>query len=425
MTYYNKFKLNGYLPGALLNQTCKQHDVVEYLNITEREHLLLMTMPRSDWTKPLIITVDSVLLSILDVVEKTQTITTYFWIYLKWKNDFISWDPQQFCNISHITVPLSYFWIPDLYFVEQVIEDSTSWIKYINLTHDGIITAIKPMRLTSTCVLDFYYFPFDTQKCSVTLVSAVHSETRIILKPLKNVTEINKEHMKYFVYNGEWHPMKLRLEENSMDGFSRVEYTMQMERQGSLYILALIVPSLILMILDILSYYIPKSYNEKVNFKITLLLGLSVIMLLLNDFLPASSDHPPIIVIFFIGTMASMACGILETIFIMYIGGKVLKPDMTSAGTYSLYEGLLLKSSSTDVQLKEEQQVLEDGVVSMLERICRDMHLVREQILSLQSMEKLETERGKVQAKIEKWLFCSHIVAVLVFYLIIFIKWKW
>ncbi|KAM4031474.1 5-hydroxytryptamine receptor 3A-like [Anomaloglossus baeobatrachus] len=418
------YLLAGYLPGTLQNETCKHYDVVEYLNITEREHLLLMTIPKNDWTKPLIVSVDTVFVSILAVVEKTQTMTSYFWIHSTWKNDFLSWNPQQFCNISHISIPLSYFWVPDLYLLEQVIEDTSTWMTFANLTHDGMITAIKPIRLTSTCVLNFYYFPFDIQNCSVSLTSAMHLENNIVLKSMRNASEVDRDRLTYFVDNGEWHPLELVVEETTQTGRSTLLFSVVIERESSLYVLALILPTLSLMLLDLLSHFIPKSYNEKISFKITLLLGISVLMLLLNEFLPASSEKPPIIVIFFIGTMTLMCIGIIETIFVMYIGGKIRKKDTTPGGTLPLYQGLLPESDSNKVQLKEEQ-ILEDGAITILEKISRDMHLVREQILSLQSAEKLETEREELQEKIERMLFYCHLVLYSAFYIIIFSKWKW
>ncbi|XP_056405579.1 5-hydroxytryptamine receptor 3A-like [Hyla sarda] len=398
-----------YIPGALLKQTCKHYDVAKYLNITEREDLLLMTMPKNNWTEPLLITVDLVFISILDVM---------------WKNDFLSWDPQQFCNISHITVPLSYFWVPDLYFLEQVVEDASPWMRYANVSHEGIITALKPMRLTSTCILDFYYFPFDIQKCSVTITSTMHLESSIVLKSLKNSSEIRSEEEKFVVDHGEWHPLDLVVKEKPLNGYSTLLCTVVIQRQSSLYVFALILPSFFLLILDLLSFYIPRSYNEKISFKITVLLGISVLTLILNDLLPASSDAPPIIVLFVIGTMSLMTAGILETIFVMYIGGKILRPDSTSAKTNLLYEGNMLKSCSEEVKL-EEEKVLEGGVVWMLERICRDMHLVKEQILSLRSTKELEAKCAMFQEKIEKLVFYIHLVLVTAFYVTLFIKWKW
>ncbi|KAG8564921.1 hypothetical protein GDO81_012633, partial [Engystomops pustulosus] len=250
-------------------------------------------------------------------------------------------------------------------------------------------------------------------------------ERSLVLKSLKNSSDMNSELFEYFVDNGEWIPLEVKVEEKIINGYSRLLYTMVIQRQSSLYTLALILPSLCLLALDLLCHFIPKSYNEKVGFKITLLLGISVLMLLLNDFLPASSDNPPVIVIFFIGTMTLMCTGILETILVMYIGGRMIKPESTCTGTFPLYQGLLLKSPSKEINLKEEEHSPEDGVLSSLERIRRDVHLMREQILSMQSSDKLETERENFQEKMEKVVFYCHLTLVSAFYIVVFVKWKW
>ncbi|XP_069808353.1 5-hydroxytryptamine receptor 3A-like isoform X2 [Dendropsophus ebraccatus] len=414
-----------YIPGAVLKQTCKHYDVINYLNITERQDLLLMTMPKNDWKEPLVVTVDMLFVSILNVVEKTQTLMTYFWIFTIWKNDFLSWDPEQFCNISYVTIPLSSVWVPDLYFLEQVVEDISPWMKYANLTHDGVITALKPMRLTSTCVLEFYYFPFDIQKCSVIFTSTMHRENHIILRTLRNTTEIRKEDIDLYVENGEWNPLEITVEEKQLNGYSTLFCTLVMKRQSSLYVSALILPSLSLMVLDLLSHFIPRAYNEKISFKITVLLGISVLTIILNDLLPASSGTPPVIVIFVIGTMTLIAAGTVELILIMYIGGKILKPDTKTAGAFPPYQGPLPQSCSREVQFEDEGTVLEDGVLSKLERICRDIQLVRQQILTLRSTEEMEEKCAKFQDKIENVVFYLHFLLVSAFYAIVFVLWKW
>ncbi|CAI9546020.1 unnamed protein product, partial [Staurois parvus] len=104
-----------------------------------------------------------------------------------------------------------------------------------------------------------------------------------------------------------------------------------------------------LLVLDLLSYFIPKSYQEKANFKLTVLLGISVLAIILNDYLPASTNVPPVVVMFFIGTMLLIIMGILEVIFIMYIGGKVQKTEVTSKKKCPVFQGLFFKSCSRDV----------------------------------------------------------------------------
>lgn len=39
------------------------------------------------------------------------------------------------------------------------------------VTNDGRIVYSKPMRVTSICRLDIFYFPFDQQNCTLTFSS--------------------------------------------------------------------------------------------------------------------------------------------------------------------------------------------------------------------------------------------------------------
>ncbi|XP_073463736.1 5-hydroxytryptamine receptor 3A-like [Aquarana catesbeiana] len=412
-----------FLVGVMLSKTCKDYDVVDHLNITQRGPLLSMTMPKKDWSKPLTVSVDSTFISIHSVVEKTQTMTTYFWLSVVWKNDFIYWNPDDFCNISHITLPLSYFWMPDLYFHEQVIEDTSPWIIYVNITSDGMIKAAKPMHLTSTCILNIHYFPFDVQKCSASLTSFMHPEPSLILKMQKNTSQIIEQSKNIFLDTGEWCLLDILVEEGSLNGYSKLTFQVIMKRKSSIYMFSLIVPTLFLLLLDLLSYFIPKSYPEKANFKLTVLLGISVLAIILNDYLPASTNVPPVVVMFFVGTMLLMIMGIVEVIFIMYIGGKVQKTEVTPKRKCPFFEGLFPKCCSRDAQPVDEELIDGDHTRSVLERMLQDVQLIKAHIVSLQNKEKLDAKREDTQERLEVWLYYSHLVVVAAFFVTIVIKW--
>lgn len=36
-----------------------------------------------------------------------------------WNNERISWDPDQFCGITHITIPREILWKPDIFIYEM------------------------------------------------------------------------------------------------------------------------------------------------------------------------------------------------------------------------------------------------------------------------------------------------------------------
>lgn len=68
-----------------------------------------------------------------------------------------------------------------------------------------------------------------------------------------------------------------------------------MKRQSLLYIVNFLLPILFLLSLDIASFFISEREGEKLSFKVTVLLAVTVMQLLLNEILPSSSDQIPLI----------------------------------------------------------------------------------------------------------------------------------
>ncbi|XP_053309602.1 5-hydroxytryptamine receptor 3A-like [Spea bombifrons] len=218
------FYISVCFSGAVLEQTCKYHDLVENLNLTKQHDLLSQTIPRKDWKKPLTIIVDAKVIS-MSVVARKKSMTNYIWFSAMWKNEFVTWNPGDFCNISSITLPLSHFWVPDLYIYEQILEDTASWMPYANITSDGMITATKPAQFTVTCALDMYYFPFDVQMCKMTIISFIHLANDIILKPSKNSSEMLIDSKHFLLDFGDWEFCNILVEQNITDRRSQIIYS--------------------------------------------------------------------------------------------------------------------------------------------------------------------------------------------------------
>ena len=68
-----------------------------------------------------------------------------------------------------------------------------------------------------------------------------------------------------------------------------------MKRRSALYIVNFLLPILFLLCLDLSSFMISDRGGEKLGFKITVLLAVTVMQLILNDILPSSSNRIPLI----------------------------------------------------------------------------------------------------------------------------------
>uniref|UniRef100_A0A8C5SLB0 5-hydroxytryptamine receptor 3A n=1 Tax=Laticauda laticaudata TaxID=8630 RepID=A0A8C5SLB0_LATLA len=76
------------------------------------------------------------------------------------------------------------------------------------------------------------------------------------------------------------------------------------------------------MVMDIVGFYLPPDSGERVSFKITLLLGYSVFLIIVSDTLPATAIGTPLIGIYFVVCMALLVISLTETILIVRLVHK-------------------------------------------------------------------------------------------------------
>lgn len=68
-----------------------------------------------------------------------------------------------------------------------------------------------------------------------------------------------------------------------------------MKRRPLLHVINLLLPVLFFLTLDLASFFIADYRGEKLGFKVTVLLAISVLLLILNEILPSMSNKTPLI----------------------------------------------------------------------------------------------------------------------------------
>ncbi|XP_072278946.1 5-hydroxytryptamine receptor 3A-like isoform X2 [Pyxicephalus adspersus] len=248
---------------------------------------------------------------------------TYIWFNMAWENEFISWDPADYCGIEQILISDSNFWLPDLYVYEMTESDNNiPVIPYFTVTHKGKIINAKPLRIVSSCNLNIFKFPFDEQTCSLTFGPYIHSVADLIMLAKTNSSQVDKNSKDIFVSKGDWTLVSITVENGNFTsegvGYSEVQYQITIKRAPVVYIINLIIPACFMVILDVSSMFIELRTGERLGFKITVVLGFSVLLLILNDMLP-NSDNPPVLGIFCCVCLAVMVISIIGSIFTSYM----------------------------------------------------------------------------------------------------------
>uniref|UniRef100_A0A8C7XAV8 5-hydroxytryptamine receptor 3A n=1 Tax=Oryzias sinensis TaxID=183150 RepID=A0A8C7XAV8_9TELE len=313
---------NGSMPETS-EENCGYQNVLEYLNLTKDNNLFVMSRPVKHHRSTTNVYLDMVIYAILDVREIDQTFVSYVWIYLTWDNEHIRWDPKDFCGISNIAVPNEALWKPDLTIEEMIEKDKAPPSPLLKITHDGTVFYKNDQVIISTCQMHVYKFPFDTQSCNITFKSILHGDDDMTLTGSVNNTEITMWSREIMRTQYEWLFIDMSVHKKTEDdlGYNQtsVIYTITMKRRSILYCANFLVPILFLIILDLASFLIPDNGGEKLSFKVTVLLAVTVMQLILNEILPSSTDTIPLVVLYCTGIFGLMLLSLMETIVVMHL----------------------------------------------------------------------------------------------------------
>ncbi|XP_077311751.1 5-hydroxytryptamine receptor 3A-like isoform X2 [Lithobates pipiens] len=262
------------------------------------------------------VTIDITLYSVVSVETSLQYLSTLIWFSMEWNNEFIGWDPVVNCSIKSILTTGVALWKPDL------IKHDDSPVEYFDISHNGTIESVKPLPIVSACKLNIFRFPFDSQKCNLTFGSYIHTVKDIEMSPKYNSSEVYTRSKNVFVNKGDWILLDIKVNSKLVPvndaNFSTVFYEITLKRVPVVHIITLILPACFMVFLDIVSMFIHAESGERLGFKITVVLGFAVLLLILNDMLPKSITAP-VLGIFFLVCITVMILSIIGCVIVSYI----------------------------------------------------------------------------------------------------------
>ncbi|XP_041657763.1 5-hydroxytryptamine receptor 3B [Cheilinus undulatus] len=308
--------------------------------------------PVHNWTSLTTIYIDLILQSVLDVDGKTQSITTSIWYRQVWTDEFLVWDPEEFDGITEISLSSDAIWIPDVIVSEFVDEGKSPPIPYIYVNSSGSVKNNRPMQVVLACSLEMYAFPFDKQNCSLTFRSWLHSVKEIDLALLRSAEAIADD-QKEFMNDGEWELLSVpsrywQIHQDDTD-YAQIQFNVLIRRRPLLYVVGLLIPSIFLMLVDVISFYLPLDSGTRIAFKISILLGYTVFRVNLTDELPSTAVRTPLIGVFFAVCMALLMLSLIKSILVV----KLLHHSEKEVKQFSVSACLLDKYGSAGQEFTE------------------------------------------------------------------------
>uniref|UniRef100_A0A672QQ52 5-hydroxytryptamine receptor 3A-like n=1 Tax=Sinocyclocheilus grahami TaxID=75366 RepID=A0A672QQ52_SINGR len=320
-----------------------------------------------------------ILYAVLDVVIKMYQYD--IGVLKDWIIEGLSWDPVE-CGTDRITLPRKKLWRPDI--VINEFDNQAPNTYYLYLYNNGKAEDRLPVHLISSCNLDIYTFPFDIQNCTYTFGSYKHTS-----KP-------------------------------------------------TLYVVNLLIPSYCLITVDLFSFLLPPQKMDRSAFKMTLILGYTVFLLLMNDLLPVTGDTIPLINVFFSLCLALMVASLLETIVVTNIlcGSSDYPPLPNWVKVLFLHylaRLVCLRKKVSDQNSDPQSEHPEKGIKSPLNHdeqelkelrnIHKDVLTIRQQVDKHFSTDQNSEEWIHLGEVIDRFLFTLYVTFLTVSFFTILIFW--
>ncbi|KAL4232851.1 hypothetical protein ACF0H5_007538 [Mactra antiquata] len=255
--------------------------------------------PVTNQSNPITVYLDFHITSIIDVNELQQAVTISGVFIMKWIDEEIAWDPNEYGSLDILKVESSRFWSPSIYCANTNDKLQKIGEPYLTLMYmsDGTVHSTPGTIVTVKCKLDIRFYPWDRHACQLLFSAWGYEEHEI---KFKNTS--NKVSTRAYGPNGSWNLIYSSVYLHS-GVYAGYVVTVVIERQPTYIMVNVILPVIVLSILNLLVFFVPNNSGERLSYCITLLLAIAVFLTIVSDTLPKTSTPMAVVSYYLFSTL--------------------------------------------------------------------------------------------------------------------------
>ncbi|XP_028398914.1 neuronal acetylcholine receptor subunit alpha-9-like [Dendronephthya gigantea] len=266
---------------------------------------------------------------IVEINERQQVLTLYFWLRIYWYDKNFVWNEADFSNIKNFNVEADKMWLPDLSLYNSAQEGQDALIYHkiktkVQVSSDGACRWLSPYFSSTSCNIDSTHFPFDEQKCQVEMASWTATGNVIDVVLDKNLSIDTSQ----FLENIQWKIQsvsaykQVKFYGSNTHPYPSLVFEFVLRRRSLFYIINLIFPCVILSFLSLMTFYIPPASGERITLSISLLLTMLFTLYIVTENLPPDSTTVPLLTKFIGVAMLIMTLSLFGTSVAIKFEGK-------------------------------------------------------------------------------------------------------
>ncbi|XP_069108329.1 neuronal acetylcholine receptor subunit alpha-3-like [Argopecten irradians] len=278
------------LASPILVQCGTSNDVKDLLqHLFVNESYNKRVRPTLNQSKSTEVEIEFNLVSLVDIDEVKGKMATTVFLYITWKDDYLTWSPASYGGIEEINIPQTDIWKPD-------IAVTNGYLKMMGLGNDFILTTVNndghvvwiPYEVFETkCSIDVSSFPFDEQTCNITLSEWSSDSIELGFKVGRNAINLES-----YQDHSEWELLSNAADSRiSFASGSVVSYSFTIKRKPDYYMYNIVAPVMLLSFLAVFTFALPVECGEKIGFCMTVYLAFAVFLTIVGSFLPVTSTQ--------------------------------------------------------------------------------------------------------------------------------------
>ncbi|XP_066560527.1 5-hydroxytryptamine receptor 3A isoform X2 [Amia ocellicauda] len=239
----------------------------------------------------------------LEMNTQTLQLSSILKIQMVWVDPYLSWDSTY--PYDQIVLPVSNVWTPSLSVKNALRVDKQPASSDLLVFRNGTVSYKLLMWITVGCDLNLYLYPFAKDKCLIALDgwNELQCGERVTFGQIMLAGKSR----------GDWQVESV-IKEDLRDTVLMV----CMSSKSINVLMTLIVPSLLIMLADIMCFFLPLGgEGERISFRVTLVLSFVMFLLILSGILPGNRQCTPLIQYHFSVCLIFLVMSMIETMLVM------------------------------------------------------------------------------------------------------------
>lgn len=311
---------------------------------------------------------------LLDLDEKNQVLVSNVWVRMRWYNELLKWNKDDYGGLESINIDSSKIWIPDIVLQNNAEEAlGAGQLDLFNtkviLNHNGENQFYAPAILRSRCEINVEYFPFDDQKCQLSFLSLSYDKMRLNIK-----NKTSQADRIFYLESAEFELLSAKAENKEYyhggccAPYMNVVYTIHIRRKTLFYFNNLIGPCFLITMLCLFTFLLPPKTGERVTLVITTLLAMTVFMLTIAEKTPMTSNTTPLIGQFFVSSMVTIGLTLIATCVVLNLYENNHSPNTLPRSV----RVILLEYLAPLLRIKFNKDFLPSNVIQHKKKILKD-----------------------------------------------------